>query len=97
MGGVVKILRRSNSLSRSFFSTAGSFGLQPKNSKLLRRSVFTFLLRLPFFFLRRGSFFERPNVCNSPEKYVRTRCAAIVNQNAIVNSLRVVHLLRIVL
>ena len=26
-GGIVKILRRSNSLSRSVFSTAGSFGL----------------------------------------------------------------------
>ena len=26
MGGVVKTLRRSNSLSRSVFSTAGSFG-----------------------------------------------------------------------
>ena len=27
MGGVVKTLRRSNSLSRSVFSTAGSFGI----------------------------------------------------------------------
>ena len=26
MGGIVKTLRRSNSLSRSIFSTAGSFG-----------------------------------------------------------------------
>ena len=35
LGGIVKTLRRSNSLSRSVFSTAGSFGLRsgPLHSK----------------------------------------------------------------
>ena len=55
-----------------------------------------FLLRPPYL-LRRGPFLERKNVCNSQENGVRTRCSAIVNHGAIVNSLRVVHVLRVAL
>ena len=52
-----------------------------------------FLLRPPDL-LRREPLFGRTNVCNSQENGVRTRCAAIVNHSAIVNSLHVVNLLR---
>ena len=54
-----------------------------------------FLLRPPNL-LRRGPFFERKNVCNSQENGGRTRCAAIVNQPAVLKILRVVNLLRVV-
>ena len=53
-----------------------------------------FLLRPPNL-LRRGPFL-RKNVCNSQEDGVRTRCAAIVNQPAVLKILRVVNLLRVV-
>ena len=54
-----------------------------------------FLLRPPT--LRRGPFSERENVCNSQEKGVRARCAAIVNHPAVLKILRVVNLLRLFL
>ena len=54
-----------------------------RDSELLRRSVFTTPPRCTTM----GTL-ERKNVCNSQEDGVRTRCAAIVNQYAIVNLLR---------
>ena len=53
-----------------------------------------FLLRPPNL-LRRGPFFERKNACNSQENGVRARCAAIVNHPAVLKTLRVVNLLRV--
>ena len=41
-----------------------------------------------------ASFFKGTNVCNSQEKCVRTRCAAIVNHYAILTLLRRANLLR---
>ena len=55
-----------------------------------------FLLRPPNL-LRHGPFFERKNVCNSQEKGVRARCAAIANHPAVLKILCVVNLLRVVL
>ena len=54
-----------------------------------------FLLRPPDL-LRCGPFSERESVCNSQENGVRTRCAAVVNHRAIVKILRVVNSLRVV-
>ena len=54
LGGVVKILWRSNSLSRSFFSTAGSFGVaiqglarMPSFTKRIVRHRVLAIWRLP--------------------------------------------------
>ena len=63
-----------------------------KNRELLRRCVFT----TPPIFTTPQTLLREENVCNSQENGVRTRCAVIANQSAIVNSLLVVNLLRIV-
>ena len=63
--------------------------------KIVNYYAVVFLLRPPNL-VRRGPFFERKNVCNSQENGVRTRCAAIVNQPAVLKILRVVNLLRVV-
>ena len=52
--------------------------------KIANYSV-VFLLRPPYL-LRHGPFLQGENVCNSMENGVRTRCAAIVNHSAVVNS-----------
>ena len=83
-------------ISRDFFLAETTIPKDPavlktlRDSELLRRSVFTTPPRL----LRREPFFERKHVCKSQENSVRTRCAAIVNQYAIVNLLRWVILIR---
>ena len=64
-----------------------------KNSELLRRNVFT--MPPPPYLLRREPFLEREKICNFQENSARTRCAAAVNHNAVVNSLRVENLLRV--
>ena len=64
-------------------------------AKIVNYYAVVFLLRPPNS-LRRGPFFERKNVCNSQENGVHTRCAAIVNQPAVLKILRVVNLLRVV-
>ena len=48
-GGVVKTLRRSNSLSRSIFSTAGSFG-KSRDSRVILLLVTRQLVRICFVF-----------------------------------------------
>ena len=47
-------------------------------AKIVNHYTVVFLLRPPNL-LRRGSFSERKNGCNSQENGVHTRCAAIVN------------------
>ena len=64
-------------------------------AKIVNCYAVVFLLRPPNL-LRRGPLFERKNVCNSQENGVRTRCAAIVNQPALLKILCVVNLLRVV-
>ena len=61
-----------------------------RDSKLLRRSVFT----TPPFLLRCKPFFERKNACNSQGKWCPREGVAIVNHCAVVNLLRIVNLLR---
>ena len=64
-------------------------------AKIVNYYAIVFLLR-PLYLLRCGPFVESKNVCNSQERAVRTKCAAIVNDSAIVKILRVVNLLRVV-
>ena len=65
-------------------------------AKILNYYAVVFLLRRTKILVRRGPFFERKNVCNSQENGVRTRRAAIVNHPAVLETLRVVNLLRVV-
>ena len=64
-------------------------------AKIVNYYVVVFLLPPPDL-LRHGPFSERENVCNSQENGVCTRRAAIANHRAIVKTLRVVNLLRVV-
>ena len=63
---------------------------RPLDSELVIITTVVFLLRPPNL-LRHRPFFERRNVCDSQENGVHTRCAAIINHTAIVNSLHVVN------
>ena len=84
------------------FPTA-SCALQPKGpfrtknttaiAKIVNYYAVVFLLRPPNL-LRPEPFLERENVCDFQENGARTRRAAIVNRSAVVNSLRVLFLVR---
>ena len=63
-------------------------------AKIVNYYAVVFLLRPPNL-LRRGPFLERENVSNFQENGVHRRRAAIVNHSAVVNSLHVGNLLRV--